>query len=179
MMCYLYSVTKYFFLSVFLSVLSLSDWSTPDPIPFSLSVSWSPSLSCLALNKSVWAFVHHTDKGHLHLWGLSCFASQALFFPSQDGGYSFSLESVKVLMRLMEMDEIAMEARMGGRPIPPHHPPRRLLCSNPTLPQELKPVCLEPHSDEIFARFGRCSDGVYKEWMNGFWSTRIESRELL
>ncbi|XP_012682898.2 guanylin-like [Clupea harengus] len=70
-----------------------------------------------------------------------------------DGGYSFSLESVKVLMRLMEMDEIAMEARMGGRPIPPHHPPRRLLCSNPTLPQELKPVCLEPHSDEIFARF--------------------------
>ncbi|KAG5274568.1 hypothetical protein AALO_G00137750 [Alosa alosa] len=78
---------------------------------------------------------------------------------SDGDGYSFSLESVKVLKRLMEMEamerEMELEARVSGRMVP-HRlapAPARPLCSNPTLPQELKPVCLDPESNEVFARF--------------------------
>lgn len=92
------------------------------------------------------------------------------FLPAQDGDYSFSLESVKVLKRLMETEamerEMAMEmeALVGARVAPQHHTSRQSLCSNPTLPQEMKPVCLEPQSDEVFTRFGRCLDGgIFKE----------------
>ncbi|XP_062401091.1 guanylin-like [Sardina pilchardus] len=76
---------------------------------------------------------------------------------SDGEGYSFSLESVKVLKRLMEKDAMErlmeMEARASARMVPHRLAPARPLCSNPTLPQELKPVCLDPRSDEVFARF--------------------------
>lgn len=72
-----------------------------------------------------------------------------------DGDYSFSLESVKVLKRLMETGamEREMEAFVGARVASQHLIPRQSLCSNPTLPQEMKPVCMEPQAEEVFARF--------------------------
>ncbi|KAL2090480.1 hypothetical protein ACEWY4_012743 [Coilia grayii] len=73
-----------------------------------------------------------------------------------DGGYSFSLESVKVLKRLMELQAREMEAKAlaGTRFAPYHHPsPRLQLCNNPTLPQEMRPLCMEPQSHELFLRF--------------------------
>lgn len=76
-----------------------------------------------------------------------------------DGGYSFSLESVKVLKRLMELearDASKMEVDSHGsrsRLANHHYTPGRRLCNNPTLPQELKAVCMEPQADEVFSRF--------------------------
>lgn len=69
---------------------------------------------------------------------LSCF--------SQDGDFSFSLESVKKLKDLQE----APESKVQGRRkfvAPP-------LCSFSGFPEELRPVCKEPNSQDILNRLG-------------------------
>ncbi|XP_063072293.1 guanylin-like [Engraulis encrasicolus] len=74
----------------------------------------------------------------------------------KDGSYSFSLESVKVLKRLMEAQAREMEVKALASPRfdPFHHTtPGAQLCNNPTLPQEMKAVCMEPQCHDLFVRF--------------------------
>lgn len=66
---------------------------------------------------------------------------------SQDGKFSFPLESVKKLKGLQELQEpsIASRRQFDG-PVAP------ALCSYPKFPEELKPVCKEPNAHEILRR---------------------------
>ena len=66
---------------------------------------------------------------------------------SQDGDFSFSLESVKKLKDLQELQE----------PRIPRNPSGHIasnLCSLPTFPEELKPLCKESNAQEILDRLG-------------------------
>lgn len=74
---------------------------------------------------------------------------------SQDGKFSFSLESVKKLKDLPKIQDLPnlQEPRMwnGGKlggPVVPS------LCSHPKFPKELKPLCKEPNAQEILQRLG-------------------------
>lgn len=69
---------------------------------------------------------------------------------SQDGDFSFSLESVKKLKDLQELQEL-QEPRI------PRNPGGHIasnLCSLPTFPEELKPLCKESNAQEILDRLG-------------------------
>ncbi|KAI4591076.1 hypothetical protein MJG53_002125 [Ovis ammon polii x Ovis aries] len=63
----------------------------------------------------------------------------------QDGDFSFSLESVKKLKDLQELQE----PRIPRNPVGPI---TSNLCSLPTFPEELKPLCKEPNAQEILDR---------------------------
>ncbi|XP_028854775.1 guanylin [Denticeps clupeoides] len=74
-----------------------------------------------------------------------------------DSGYSFSLESVKVLKRLMEA-ESRMESPLAhavyvGSPSP--------LCVNPTLPQEFLQVCQGLDSRAVFSNLAAILTSPY------------------
>ncbi|KAK1340068.1 hypothetical protein QTO34_018632 [Cnephaeus nilssonii] len=65
----------------------------------------------------------------------------------QDGKFSFSLESVKKLKGLRELQEPSSGSGMqfDGPAVP-------ALCSSTKFPAELKPVCKEPNAHEILRR---------------------------
>uniref|UniRef100_E1BIM0 Guanylin n=5 Tax=Bovinae TaxID=27592 RepID=E1BIM0_BOVIN len=68
----------------------------------------------------------------------------------KDGDFSFSLESVKKLKDLQELQEL-QEPRI------PRNPGGHIasnLCSLPTFPEELKPLCKESNAQEILDRLG-------------------------
>uniref|UniRef100_A0A8C2NI03 Guanylin n=2 Tax=Capra hircus TaxID=9925 RepID=A0A8C2NI03_CAPHI len=65
----------------------------------------------------------------------------------KDGDFSFSLESVKKLKDLQEIQE----PRIPRNPVGPI---ASNLCSLPTFPEELKPLCKEPNAQEILDRLG-------------------------
>lgn len=68
---------------------------------------------------------------------------------SQDGKFSFSLESVKKLKGLQELQEPGIDSgKQFDGPVAP------ALCSSAKFPAELKPVCKEPNADEILRRLG-------------------------
>lgn len=66
---------------------------------------------------------------------------------SQDGKFSFSLESVKKLKDLQQFQEprIWSRRKFGGPRVP-------TLCSYSKFPEELKPLCKEPNAPEILQR---------------------------
>ncbi|CAK6441087.1 unnamed protein product [Pipistrellus nathusii] len=65
----------------------------------------------------------------------------------QDGKFSFSLESVKKLKGLRELQEpsVGNGIQFDGPAVP-------ALCSSSKLPAEIKPVCKEPNANEILRR---------------------------
>lgn len=65
---------------------------------------------------------------------------------SQDGEFSFSLESVKKLKKLQE-PRIWNHRQLDG-------PVDSTLCSHPKFPEELKPLCKKPDAQEILQRLG-------------------------
>ncbi|XP_025782230.1 guanylin [Puma concolor] len=67
----------------------------------------------------------------------------------QDGEFSFSLESVKKLKDLRELQEPSIRnRRKSGGPVVP------IACSHQKFPGELKPLCKEPNAQEILRRLG-------------------------
>ncbi|XP_008065363.1 guanylin [Carlito syrichta] len=66
----------------------------------------------------------------------------------QDGDFSFSLESVKKLKDLQEprVGKFRRLESMPGKPVAP------TLCNNQKFPEELKPLCKEPNSQDILHR---------------------------
>lgn len=68
---------------------------------------------------------------------------------SQDGKFSFPLESVKKLKGLRELQDPSAESgKQFDGPVVP------ALCSSPKFPAELQPVCKEPNAHEILRRLG-------------------------
>lgn len=78
----------------------------------------------------------------------------------QDGDFSFSLESVKKLKDLQELQE----PRIPRNPVGPI---TSNLCSLPTFPEELKPLCKEPNAQEILDRLGAIAAADAKEAVQG------------
>lgn len=68
---------------------------------------------------------------------------------SQDGKFSFPLESVKKLKGLRELQEPrTWRLREFDGPVAP------TLCSHRSFPKDLKPLCKEPDAQEILQRLG-------------------------
>lgn len=66
---------------------------------------------------------------------------------SQDGKFSFPLESVKRLKDLRELQEPSTrKSRKSGAPVVPQ------VCSHLKFPEELKPLCKETNAQEILHR---------------------------
>ncbi|XP_059886197.1 guanylin [Delphinus delphis] len=63
----------------------------------------------------------------------------------KDGEFSFSLESVKKLKDLQQLQEPRRSRNTGGSLVP-------ILCSSLRFPEELKPLCKEPNAQEILER---------------------------
>lgn len=63
---------------------------------------------------------------------------------SQDGKFSFSLESVKKLKDLGDPQELS---RRSSGVVP-------TLCNHPNFPKELRPLCKERNAREILQRLG-------------------------
>uniref|UniRef100_A0A2C9F1F7 Guanylin n=1 Tax=Cavia porcellus TaxID=10141 RepID=A0A2C9F1F7_CAVPO len=94
----------------------------------------------------------------------------------QDGDFSFSLESVKKLKDLQE----APESKVQGRRkfvAPP-------LCSFSGFPEELRPVCKEPNSQDILNRLELpserlagvvCRHSTFREDTPGGWGRKCPS----
>uniref|UniRef100_A0A671TBP1 Guanylate cyclase activator 2B n=1 Tax=Sinocyclocheilus anshuiensis TaxID=1608454 RepID=A0A671TBP1_9TELE len=61
-------------------------------------------------------------------------------------GYSFSLEAVKTLQKLMETD-------MSRNPLQTYGDAASL-CADPDLPGELRVLCEKDDADEVFQRLG-------------------------
>lgn len=67
----------------------------------------------------------------------------------QDSGYTFSLEAVKTLQKLMETD-------MSTNPLQAYGDGASL-CADPDLPGELRVLCEKDDADEVFQRLGWCA----------------------
>uniref|UniRef100_A0A8C3WGQ4 Guanylin n=1 Tax=Catagonus wagneri TaxID=51154 RepID=A0A8C3WGQ4_9CETA len=62
-----------------------------------------------------------------------------------DGEFSFPLESVKKLKDIQELQKPRNPRNLGGSI-------NTILCNSPKFPEELKPICQEPNSEEILER---------------------------
>lgn len=88
-----------------------------------MSLSLTPAVSLDALNSSVF------------------------FSTMQEGDFSFSLDSVKVLQQLTDQPR-TQNPRLAKTSY-------FSVCSNPTLPQEFVPLCMQKGATMSFARLGR------------------------
>ncbi|TEA37034.1 hypothetical protein DBR06_SOUSAS210190 [Sousa chinensis] len=70
----------------------------------------------------------------------------------KDGEFSFSLESVKKLKDLQQLQEPRRSRNTGGSLVP-------ILCSSLRFPEELKPLCKEPNAQEILERL----EAIYED----------------
>ncbi|ROI16190.1 Guanylin [Anabarilius grahami] len=66
-----------------------------------------------------------------------------------DSGYSFSLEAVKTLKKLMEFDTSTNPRQAYGD--------AASLCADPDLPGEFRVPCEKDDADEVFQRLGWCA----------------------
>lgn len=81
---------------------------------------------------------------------------------SQDGDFSFPLESVKKLKALGELQERSMRSgrKRGGPALPG-------ACSHLQFPEELRPLCKEPNAPEILGRLGEPGRGAGRSSLIG------------
>ncbi|XP_008581333.1 PREDICTED: guanylin [Galeopterus variegatus] len=75
----------------------------------------------------------------------------------RDGDFSFSLESVKKLKGLRELQEPRIGKFRELEPMP-FTSAVPILCSNPKFPEELKPICKEPNAQGILQRLGAIAE---------------------
>ena len=73
----------------------------------------------------------------------------------QEGGYTFSLEAVKVLWQALE--EVKYWEASSNAARPPSRSQSHILavCSHPALPDDFRPLCQDPNAEEAFANLGR------------------------
>lgn len=116
-------------------------------------------------------------------WGhtRSCGLPSGLGCLSQDGDFSFSLESVKKLKDLQDLPQpklgsLSKLVSRLGQPVVP------MSCSHAAFPEELSPVCQEPNAEEILQRLGerpplgRLGWALEEETFCGWWGSEKRPR---
>lgn len=68
---------------------------------------------------------------------------------TQDNGFSFTLEAVKILKQMMKGLENENTDLTASASVP--------VCVNPDLPEEFLEVCQQDDHDRIFANLGNCA----------------------